>query len=305
MNKLLTALFIIATHSLLAQPSLRDLENYMGQVRTNTTAPVPASILSDVRNEDNLIASLLPYFSDSVAIVRAKAFYIAKRIGHKSTKASVRNTTITNLIKAISDKDTGISGNASEALTGFSKTDFTAAHKGAIDNLLSLQTPHLDVLLRLAGYLEMHDQRGKINDIVNSNTAFKNKWAARLALARMGDGSAIQYIMGKLSNAPVNDDMIYDVVPDLVYSRQKEIFSYLVQLINSDKAECQSANPDSEQKILCGYRVMEYISPAIQNFPLKVDESGDLDVTDYTTALTTVRSWFTQNPAYVILMDSY
>jgi hypothetical protein len=298
-------LFAILLTKSFGQPSLRTLQSYMTEIRTNTTLPVTQSILNDQRNESQLIITLTPYFSDSLNIVRSKAYYITKRIGQKSTNAAVRTSVITQLIRAIRDKDTGISGNASEALTAFRKSEFTQAHKDSIGNLIHLKTPHLDQILKLAGYLEMTNQQAKITSIINSTTTFKNKWAARLALARMGDQVAITYINTKIANAPVNDDMVYDVVPDLVYTRQKEIFKYLEQLINSDETNCQSANPDANQKILCGYRVMEYIAPAIQSFPLKVDDTGDLDIDDYSAALLTVRTWLRQNPGYVIISETF
>lgn len=301
----LTGILVMTMQVLSAQPSLRALQSYMAEVRTNTTQPIPQSILTDTRNEAQLITTLTPYFVDTLNTIRSKAYNITKRIGQKSNNAAVRASSITHLINAIRDKDTGISGNASGALTAFKKTDFTQTHKDAIGNLIDLQTPHLDQVLKLTGYLDLNNQQAKITTILNSTTAFKNKWAARLALARMGNQESITYINSKITNAPVNDDMVYDVVPDLVYTRQKEIFKYLEQLINSDKADCQSADPDSNAKILCGYRVMEYMAPAIQAYPLPVDESGDLDVTDYAAALVTVRSWLAQNPGYALNTDTY
>ncbi len=299
------SIIILISHSIHSQPSLRTLQSYMTEVRSNSTLPVPQAVLTDTENASQLITTLVPYFADTLNSIRSKAYNITKRIAQKSSNAEVRTAAITSLIKAIRDKDTGISGNASEAITGFSKTDFTQAHKDSIANLIDLRTAHLDQVLKLAGYLDLTSQQAKITGIVHASTFFQNKWAARLALARMGNTEAITHINTKIANAPVNDDMIYDVVPDLVYTRQKEIFRYLEQIINSDKADCQSANPDSNQKILCGYRVMEYIAPAIHNFPVKTDETGDLVTKDYANALTTVRSWLTQNPGYTISRDSY
>lgn len=296
---------ILASHLSLAQPSLRALQTYMDQARTNTTQPIPQAILSDSRNESHLLSALSPYLNDTLSAVRSKAYYITRRIGEKSTNQAVRQTAIDILIQGLRDQDTGIIGKAVDALTAFNKSDFTPAHKNSINGYINLQTPHADKIFMLAGFLEMNDQRGKLNDVINSNAAFKYKWAARLALARMGDNLSIDYILGKLGNAPVNDDLIYDVAPDLIYTRQPEIFKYLEQIIFSDKTDCQSADPDSNAKILCGYRVMEYIAPAIQNYPLPVDEAGDLDVTDYEASLRQVREWFRQNPNYSFRTERY
>ena len=52
-----------------------------------------------------------------------------------------------------------------------------------------------------------------------------------------------------------------------------------------------SANADSEENILCGYRVLEYIAPVMIDFPLPVDEFGELEIDDYEAGLEEVRQW--------------
>lgn len=121
----------------------------------------------------------------------------------------------------------------------------------------------------------------------------------------MGDQEAIDYLLRKLQSAPINDNFIYDFAPDLVYTRQPEIFDFLERIIQSDEQNCLPADPDASGKILCGYRVMEYIAPVIENYPLPTDEFGELEVDDYKTALQQVRVWFTQNEGYVIKRDDF
>ena len=109
----------------------------------------------------------------------------------------------------------------------------------------------------------------------------------------------------KLQKAPLNDDFVYDFVPDLVYTLQPEIFRLLETIIQSNEKSCQSADPDYAQPILCGYRAMEYLAPVIEGYPLPLDEYGDLQVEDYEAALQELRSWFRENQSYVILNDSF
>ena len=126
-----------------------------------------------------------------------------------------------------------------------------------------------------------------------------------LALARMGDNYALEDVLKRIRKLPVNDDVVYQVFPDLVYTRQRATFDVLLQALNSDETNCESANAEVERKIPCAYRVMEMLAPAIQSYPLKVDESGDIDTNDYTEALKTVRDWFRANGNYIIRTDSY
>jgi hypothetical protein len=50
---------------------------------------------------------------------------------------------------------------------------------------------------------------------------------------------------------------------------------------------------------------MEQVAPVIKDFPVKADESGDLDVSNYAAALQQVRGWFVANTSYQILTDIY
>jgi hypothetical protein len=98
---------------------------------------------------------------------------------------------------------------------------------------------------------------------------------------------------------------VYQIFPDLVYTRQRPIFEMLIVALNSDVRNCQSANAENLTKIPCAYRIMEMIAPAIEGFPYKLDESGDIDAENYQEALITVRDWFKGNRDYKILTDRY
>ena len=50
---------------------------------------------------------------------------------------------------------------------------------------------------------------------------------------------------------------------------------------------------------------MEYLAKAIVDYPLKVDEFGDLEIDNYQTALIRVREWFINNPDYRIKRDTF
>jgi hypothetical protein len=293
------------TNRVYSQSSVRDLEKYMSQLRKSPYESMPESILKDVKAEQELIDALIPFLSDTTPVVRQKAFYITRRVGQKSKDNQVQQKCIEQIVKLIRDRDSGVSGNAIEALTGFTKNNFSNSAKDSVRHALHPSTSHLDQLLKLAGFLELQDQVPTIQSMLQSDLSSKDKWAARLSLARMGDESATSWIVTKLQSAKVNDDFTYDIVPDLVYTRQPAVFEYLETVINSDDENCQSSNPDSSKKMLCGYRVMESVAAYIKGFPVKTDESGDLLAKDYKQALKDVRVWFAANPQYTISTDLF
>ena len=108
-------------------------------------------------------------------------------------------------------------------------------------------------------------------------------------------------MLAQIKQQPLNDDVVYELLPDLVYTRQKDALDYLVAIIQSDEKRCQSADPEAEQNIRCGYRVLELLAPVIADFPLTLDESGDLAVSDYPQALEEARRWLTEHEDYKIV----
>jgi hypothetical protein len=160
--------------------------------------------------------------------------------------------------------------------------------------------PNLDVLFRLVGFLEIPSAKDKISGMMILPMSPILKWNARLALSRLGDENATNYILEKIETSSVDDSFVYSLAPGLVYTRDRRIFRQLEKIIQSDEYQCRSAHPDSKATVLCAYRVLESIALTIEKFPVQVDESGDLLVDNYQVGLVTARKWFKQNPDYKI-----
>ena len=78
------------------------------------------------------------------------------------------------------------------------------------------------------------------------------------------------------------------------------------QVVLSNEPTCLSADADSEENIFCGYRVLEYIAPVMIEFPLPVDEFGELEIDDYEAGLAEVQEWMSENDGdYELVMGSY
>jgi len=298
-------LFLLTIQLNLAQSNLDQLNSYMQEVRDRSYEPVPQSILNEESQANGLLTALATYQNDSNAVIRTRAYNISKRIGQNHPEIAIRQQAINQQIKALEDKDAGIMVKAITALTGFKNTDFTNNQQLRIINRLKADMPHLAQYARLVGYMP---NEAAIEPLKQAQLRTTDGWESfnlNLALARRGDEQATTAVLNKIQNAQINDAFVYDIVPVLVYSRSIEIFGFLEELIFSDEANCGSVNPDSNANILCGYRIMEYVAPAIEGFPLPTDEYGELEVDDYEVALTTLREWLLQNPGYQLVKDRY
>jgi hypothetical protein len=288
-----------------AQSGDASLESYFSEIQRGKYSAIPKFLLVP-ENVSTTLKNIIPYLKDSSANVRAKAYLIVQRAAYGVNETSTRQNAVTKLIQACKDNDSGNVGLALEYLEGFNKKDYTKASQDTLVKLFKRRIPHYDKLIRLIGFLEIKAVQEDLQTLSQQTTTIKKeRWSAMLALARMGDIVAIQNMMMRVKKLSVNDDVVYEIFPDLVYSRSKDAFNYLVQLLNSDDKNCEPAGADSEGKIPCAYRIMEMLAPAIVGYPLQVDDSGDIMTKDYVAALKTSRNWFTAHPDYSISKSKY
>jgi hypothetical protein len=243
---------------------------------------------------------------DSSVLGRSKIYESVHRSGVNAKQTPARRKAVTRLVAGIKDPDSGNAGQAIRYLTEFNISDFDSVAKDTLLNIFKRRSPHYNELMKLLGYLQLTQARDGLRAIAqDSKSPGTERWAALVALARMGDSYATNDIIARVRRFPVNDNVVYQIFPDLVYTRQRPVFEILIQALNSDAKNCQSANAENITKIPCAYRIMEMIAPAIEGYPYKLDESGDIDAENYEEALITVREWFKTNPDYTILTDRY
>lgn len=287
-----------------AQDIKEIVSNYFKEVRSGNYPSIPIQ-LSLSENVNATLNLLQPYLKDSISAVRAKAYEIAHQAASRSSVASVRNKGVDVLIRACRDKDFGNIGLALDYLAEFTKEDFTVSAKDSMRNLVRTQTAHFDQLIKLAGFLNLTDLKEEIRPYSQPGNSTQIRWATIISLARMGESSSIKDMMKRVTKLPVNDDIVYEVFPDLIYTRQREAIEYLVEVLKSDEKNCMSADAERETPMVCGYRIMEQLAPIIEGYPLQLDESGDIKTNDYAGALGTVRQWFQTHKTYKILSDRF
>jgi hypothetical protein len=134
--------------------------------------------------------------------------------------------------------------------------------------LFKRNPPYIDILAKLIGFLDMKELKNDLFALSQQSTlGRKERWSAMLALARMNDERAIADIMNRVKRMPVTDPVVYEIFPDLVYTRRPEAIAYLVEALNSDAKNCNSADAERESRIPCAYRVMEMLAPVDERLP--------------------------------------
>ncbi len=291
-------------HYAAGQASVQDLEKYLDQLGSNPAAPIPPSVLTDFTNEKSLVQHLISHRKDPGEQFQLRVLDLMRLIGLKSKKPDTRKSVVSHMVITIPDNNLRIGGFAGAAVLQFGKQDFGAKEKDSVVSYLRRGIPNLDGLFRLAGFLEIPAAKEKISAMLITPMSTLLKWNARLALARMGDENAINFVIEKMTTTSVDDAFVHSLAPGLAYTRNKKVFAELERILQSDNYQCSSSNPASKGSISCAYRLLEVMTPAIENFPIEVDESGDLLVDNYQSALLTAREWLKQNPDYSLNRDT-
>ena len=248
-----------------------------------------------------------PYLESDNRKVRYSAIKLLKRKGIYLATPEERYPFVILLIEACKDKDSGNSGAASLALTQFNRNDFSEEACDSLLNLLKTSPYYLERIIQLVGFIDPGGAKEYLRETFLNNPSInkKKQWAAHLALARMGESTSMHFCLGQIKTEPVNDNVVYYLFPDLLYTRQEAAIQFMLDEILTDEKKCFSSNPDSEAKIICAYRIMELIAPVISNFPLQVTGYGELEIDDYDLALKTVRDWINSKPELQINNDFY
>ena len=289
-----TALFCILSMVAVSQIHVKqDLDNYMQHSRTAKYTNMPDKRMYSKENAPELLQQVSKYYSDTLANIRSKAYYFTYKAGLNTTKDN-RIVAVNMLSKALKEPDSGNVGDIISWLTEFSADDFSKQAKDTLLNSMKHGRYHKSKIIKLLAFVGLTDQIPYLRKQLNTGnyTQTEIKWAAHLALARMGEENDINYCLNKVKQQGVNDDVIYELIPDLIYTKQRQTIDYVVELLHNEEENCTSGNPEYGGSIMCAYRIMELLAPVIKDFPLKTDSDDELLVDDYEEALTDLRKWF-------------
>jgi hypothetical protein len=307
MKKIIFLLFFNLTTTL-SYGQTPWLTTQMNQLRAGETSRPNWSWLEQEENRRQLLKELKPYYTDSLPAIRSRAVEITLKVGQMSQELAIKQQVVERMLAICTDESPQVVGRASN-LTTFEAGDFSEkARQELLKVVESRPKYYASPLVKLLGFVGPEGSREVLNNWLYSGERLSGrlKMDIRLALARLGDEQAMNYLLQKAGKIPLGDALIYDVLPELLYTRSPQAVDFAVSILNSDQKACYPANPDATDKILCGYRIMEMLAPLIEDFPLQAGPSGDLLTEDYPKALKQCRSWLAQHRGtYKIRKDFY
>lgn len=286
-----------------AQPL--GLEEHFSQIRAGRNQLVKRSQLDNWRANTNSITPYYAFLYDSEQQVRNEAVRIVAQVALGHEDSDFRQTAVLTLTEMALQNNAVLSSNILSMLKSFPPLDFNASAIRNIEKFIFNGGHHLEEFIMLAGYLQMKPTLSTAFHLYESKNELRR--AINLAMARCGDKSRIQAVVQSVKEKPLNDDLVYDYAPILLYVRDKATFDYLLSLMLDDRKNCTPADAEIPGSILCGYRIMEYVAPLIKDFPIKINPlSGALETDDYEKALEQVRAWIkATNYNYQLITSVY
>lgn len=302
-----TIITVFSFNTTFAQTSSKTtVQSFFREVLKNPNIfhKIPSNLNQD---KFQILKRLEPYQNDSISNIRKYSYLIANNLTAGDEDLLLKQNVVNFLLNGYLDSNSGICGIVSDLLKSYPKNAFNNNAHQKIKELLYMSPSYYHELIKLAGYINPDSTSEILHELLLLGKLKNNEpyWATQLALARIGEQAAIEFCMNQIELMEVNDDLIYDFVPDLIYTHQRKAIDFLIQLLQSNEKNCESSNAESTEMIICGYRIMEYLAPIVINFPLKINDTGDIDTNDYQEALQECRGWFFQNPNYNINHENY
>lgn len=267
------------------------------------------SIDKVVRNiSETGIDNIVLFANDSILENKTSAYVLLSLVSRGTLDEQIKKKCLDVFIAGLGDKESAIAARCAENITEYNKEIFSEDQKQTIYNLaLGLRVKKPEIV-KYIGYIGGEKSVRALRLVLQTDSLLTNieKWNLHLALARCGESEELDYCLNKVKSIPVNDDVVYEILPDLAYTGQRKAVDYLIDIMFSNEKNCNSANVEIDQKILCGYRVMEFLACIIVDFPVKFDDSGELATDDYVASLIKCREWISENKdSYIIKADKY
>lgn len=277
---------------------------YFEQLRKGIYAPIPGAI-SGRGDEAATLKFLIPLCGDSVPLIKAKACELIYSLAKQSADTMLRKNAAEALVSVAGNDDPETTGLVLRLISGLNKNDFSDSAKNIVRSRVTIEGLYLNGWMKIAGFLHLTDLIPAIRPYAQPGNPHVRRWAAIISLSRLGETFSLSEMMRRIKKLPVNDHLIYQVFPDVIYTRQPVAIDYMVEALYSESKDCLSADAEREISIPCGYRIMEQLAPIIEGFPFTLEDNGDLKTQSYAGALEAVRVWFRANRRYRILNDTW
>jgi len=277
----------------------------MEQIREGKPINEQLNIICKGSNFEVVEKTCLPYFLDTVPSIRIQAIRYLAITSLKSSDIENKKKSIDYLLQNCFDENSGVVNAAYNYVKQFEIEDFNDKAMNLLDSLILYGKYYRPDSYKIAACHNKNTVKILLKNKLSTVTSKPEIWQLNLALCRIGDNQAKNYVLSVLKHVNINSEFIYNVVPDLIYTRQSDIYNFLFNIIKDPSYKCVSSNPDDEKLINCGYYLVELLAGEIDKFPLSVNDFGELKEPLTEKSLQEVRDWYHSHPEFKIITNKY
>lgn len=300
-------LFILSSFFGYSQADLaKQINTLMAQLRSGQAITADRGKIAAATNYKEATEILGRYVSDTLLAVRYEALSLYSQAALRSKDKALIKKSIRYIIgNAILYNS--INNQIVNLLKRYTKQEFESDELQLMKSLLESQDNNIGNLAKVYAFAAGPTAQNDLAALLAKPTLNKgDKKDIKLALVRSGNENYAQKMNETLKQQVLNDELIYSALPDVLYTKNKEMFAWLLNGIMSDNKKCSSANNDDPAPMICAYRLIEQLAPHILNFPVSINAKGEIESKDLSKSLADVRAWITKNAtSFEINRDTY
>ncbi|MBR2196773.1 MAG: hypothetical protein IJ911_14315 [Salinivirgaceae bacterium] len=286
-----------------AEDVSRRFDELMLRIRNNEVIVYEYDYFSALENAMSTIVSAGGYYSDSLPEIRCQAYRYASIAALQCESDSIKTMVVEDLLRSCNDSASIVVQNAWQELRKYDRKYFSDNSKRMLEQIVANNQFFPEKFFMIGGYIDSENMAS-----ILKNKLYENKelqWPIELALCRLNDSESIQTVLSKVSKVELSLDFIDGVLPDLLYTRQRPIYDWIISKSMSDECKCVSRSPISERQIPCAYYIMYEMADYIDGFPITRDDEGEKDDDLSKSDIKKMRSWIVANPNYKIIDAGY
>jgi hypothetical protein len=242
------------------------------------------------------------------ARIRSYAHFKVLEIGIKNKSNTVKSKSVSSILRFSYDPDIAIRGNNANFYEGFPKeafnADFIVGFRSVLHNDSFVNRGHI----LLVGFLEIIEEKAYLKSrFIHSKERLNNDYsrkeintfdfAARMALARMGEKEQVDYVIRKIKDEP-EKAILRDRMNYLAYIKRPEAVEIMFDYLFMDKF---LKDVSGFERTYANY-VIPYIYQSVEDFP--ISNNGWFGYSE--EEIEVARRWVTANRNnYVIDYDTW
>jgi len=295
MKRILSILFVLSVLSGSSQTELsKQVSQLMSQVRSGSAITADRNKILNAPAKDG-VALLKRYFADTVDAVRYEALSMGTQMVLKAKEQGLTRAFIHDLV-SYSVYGQTINNQIAGLLKKFRQSDFSLSELSVMKEVMEARESNIGPMAKIYAFAGGAGVTSDLHALLAKPTLSKSdKKDIKLALVRSGDQTMTQKMNQTLSEQVFNDELIYSALPEILYTKNKMLYSQVLNAILSDAKKCSSANNDDNTPIICAYRLIEQVAPHITNFPVTINDKGEIETKDLAASLVVVREWIVKN----------